>query len=85
LKSRTNTTGNASRVDHHHLACADWHAIWPSATCATALAERGVHHADIPKTTARATACASRGPTPRSKIPDARRYPSEQTLLDISA
>ena len=29
------------------LAFADWHTIFPSATCATALVERVVHHADI--------------------------------------
>jgi DNA replication protein DnaC len=31
------------------LAFADWHTIFPSATCATALVERVVHHADIVK------------------------------------
>jgi DNA replication protein DnaC len=32
-----------------NLAFADWHTIFPSATCATALVERVVHHADIVK------------------------------------
>jgi DNA replication protein DnaC len=32
-----------------NLAFADWHTIFPSATCATALVERIVHHADIVK------------------------------------
>jgi IstB-like ATP binding protein len=32
-----------------NLAFADWHTIFPSATCATALVERVVHHADIAK------------------------------------
>jgi hypothetical protein len=32
-----------------NLAFADWHTIFPSATCATALVERVVHHADILK------------------------------------
>src|ERR1700691_1321081 len=30
-----------------NLAFADWHTIFPSATCATALVERVVHHDDI--------------------------------------
>jgi hypothetical protein len=32
-----------------NLAFADWHTVFPSATCATALVERVVHHADIVK------------------------------------
>jgi len=32
-----------------NLAFADWHTIFPNATCATALVERVVHHADIIK------------------------------------
>jgi len=32
-----------------NLAFAEWHTIFPSATCATALVERVVHHADIAK------------------------------------
>jgi len=32
-----------------NLAFAEWHTIFPSATCATALIERVVHHADIVK------------------------------------
>jgi DNA replication protein DnaC len=32
-----------------NLAFADWHTIFPSATCASALVERIVHHADIVK------------------------------------
>lgn len=32
-----------------NLAFSDWHTIFPSATCATALVERVVHHADIVK------------------------------------
>jgi DNA replication protein DnaC len=32
-----------------NLAFAEWHTIFPSATCATALVERVVHHADIVK------------------------------------
>jgi DNA replication protein DnaC len=32
-----------------NLAFADWHTVFPSATCATALIERVVHHADIVK------------------------------------
>ncbi len=32
-----------------NLAFADWHTSFPSATCATALVERIVHHADIVK------------------------------------
>ena len=28
---------------------AQWHTVFPSATCATALVERVVHHADIVK------------------------------------
>lgn len=32
-----------------NLAFAEWHTIFPSATCATALVERIVHHADIVK------------------------------------
>ena len=32
-----------------NLAFADWHTIFPSATCASALVERVVHHADIVK------------------------------------
>ncbi len=32
-----------------NLAFADWHTIFPSATCATALIERVVHHADVIK------------------------------------
>ncbi len=32
-----------------NLAFADWHTIFPNATCATALIERVVHHADIVK------------------------------------
>ncbi len=32
-----------------NLAFADWHTIFPSATCATALVERVMHHADIVK------------------------------------
>jgi hypothetical protein len=32
-----------------NLAIAEWHTIFPSATCATALVERVVHHADIVK------------------------------------
>ena len=32
-----------------NLAFGDWHTIFPSATCATALVERIVHHADIVK------------------------------------
>ena len=32
-----------------NLAFADWHTIFPNATCATALVERIVHHADIVK------------------------------------
>jgi DNA replication protein DnaC len=32
-----------------NLAFADWHTVFPSATCATALVERIVHHADIVK------------------------------------
>ena len=30
-----------------NLAFAEWHTVFPSATCATALIERVVHHADI--------------------------------------
>jgi hypothetical protein len=30
-------------------ALGDWHTIFPNATCATALVERVVHHADIIK------------------------------------
>lgn len=30
-------------------AFSDWHAIFPNATCATALVERVIHHADIVK------------------------------------
>ena len=41
-----------------NLAFADWHTIFPSATCATALVERVVHHADVIASRARATACA---------------------------
>ena len=32
-----------------NLAFAEWHTIFPSATCATALIERIVHHADVAK------------------------------------
>jgi DNA replication protein DnaC len=32
-----------------NLAFADWHTVFPTATCATALVERVVHHADIVK------------------------------------
>ncbi len=32
-----------------NLAFGDWHTVFPSATCATALVERVVHHADIVK------------------------------------
>jgi len=32
-----------------NLAFAEWHTIFPNATCATALVERVVHHADIVK------------------------------------
>ncbi len=32
-----------------NLAFADWHTVFPSATCATALIERVVHHADVVK------------------------------------
>jgi DNA replication protein DnaC len=32
-----------------NLAFAEWHTVFPSATCATALVERVVHHADIIK------------------------------------
>jgi DNA replication protein DnaC len=32
-----------------NLAFADWHTVFPNATCATALVERVVHHADIVK------------------------------------
>lgn len=32
-----------------NLAFAEWHTVFPSATCATALVERVVHHADIVK------------------------------------
>jgi DNA replication protein DnaC len=32
-----------------NLAFADWHTVFPNATCATALIERVVHHADIIK------------------------------------
>jgi DNA replication protein DnaC len=32
-----------------NLAFAEWHTIFPTATCATALVERVVHHADIVK------------------------------------
>lgn len=32
-----------------NLAFAEWHTVFPSATCATALVERIVHHADIVK------------------------------------
>lgn len=32
-----------------NLAFADWHTVFPSATCATALIERIVHHADVVK------------------------------------
>ncbi len=32
-----------------NLAFADWHTIFPSATCSSALVERIVHHADIVK------------------------------------
>jgi DNA replication protein DnaC len=32
-----------------NLAFADWHTVFPSATCATAIVERVVHHADIVK------------------------------------
>jgi len=32
-----------------NLAFADWHTVFPNATCATALVERIVHHADIVK------------------------------------
>lgn len=32
-----------------NLAFADWHTIFPTATCATALVERVIHHADIIK------------------------------------
>jgi len=32
-----------------NLAFADWHTVFPSATCATALVERVVHRADIVK------------------------------------
>jgi DNA replication protein DnaC len=32
-----------------NLAFADWHTVFPSATCATALVERVVHHSDIVK------------------------------------
>ena len=32
-----------------NLAFAEWHTIFPNATCATALIERVVHHADIVK------------------------------------
>ena len=30
-----------------NLAFKEWHTIFPSATCATALVERVVHHADV--------------------------------------
>jgi DNA replication protein DnaC len=40
---------NKSLVLTTNLAFADWHTIFPSATCATALVERVVHHADIVK------------------------------------
>ncbi len=36
-------------VETTNLAFADWHTVFPSATCATALVERVVHHADIVK------------------------------------
>ena len=32
-----------------NLAFAEWHTVFPSATCATALIERVVHHADVVK------------------------------------
>ena len=32
-----------------NLAFAEWHTVFPNATCATALVERVVHHADIVK------------------------------------
>ena len=32
-----------------NLAFAEWHTVFPSATCATALVERVMHHADIVK------------------------------------
>jgi DNA replication protein DnaC len=32
-----------------NLAFAEWHTVFPSATCATALIERIVHHADVVK------------------------------------
>ena len=58
-----------------NLAFSDWPTIFPNATCATALIDRTVHHADVIAIEATATAAATPRPTrshagPRSTPPN---------------